>query len=128
MYTSEESEVLSSGRTRRRHSAQFKERVVRACRQPGVSMAAVALAHGLNANMLRRWVVESATAPAAALPARIAPEASGTPQFIALQAPPREASGSDIRIEVQRAGAAICVTWPAQQAAACAALLGEWLR
>ena len=30
--------------------------VVAACLQPGVSMAAVALANGLNANLLRRWV------------------------------------------------------------------------
>lgn len=98
---------------------------MRACRQPGVSTAA--LAHGLNANMLRRWIVESTTAPAAALAAPVAPAASQT-QFIALQPPPREASGSDIRIEVKRGALAICVTWPAQQAAACAALLGEWLR
>jgi transposase-like protein len=33
------------GRKRRRHSAEFKAKVVAACRQPGVSMAAVALAH-----------------------------------------------------------------------------------
>ena len=30
-----------------------------ACQQPGVSIAAVALARGLNANLLRRWVVEA---------------------------------------------------------------------
>jgi len=127
VYTSEESQAQSAGRTRRRHSAQFKEQVVRACRQPGVSTAAVALAHGLNANMLRRWIVESATAPAAALAAPVAPAASQS-QFIALQPPPREAGGSDIRIEVKRGALAICVTWPAQQASACAALLGEILR
>ena len=42
-----------------RHSAQFKPQVIRACRQPGVSIASVALANGLNANMLRRWVVDA---------------------------------------------------------------------
>ena len=31
--------------------------MVAACRQPGVSIAGVALAHQLNANLLRRWVV-----------------------------------------------------------------------
>ena len=44
-------------RRRRKHSSEFKAKVVAACRKPGMSMAAVALAHGLNANLLRRWVV-----------------------------------------------------------------------
>ena len=43
-------------RRRRRHSAQFKAEAVAACRQPGVSLASVALSLGLNANLLRRWV------------------------------------------------------------------------
>ena len=52
--------VESPGRrTHRRHGAEFKAQVVLACRQPGVSIAAVALANGLNANMLRRWVLEA---------------------------------------------------------------------
>lgn len=40
-------------RERRRHSDEFNRQVA-ACRQPGVSMAAVALANGRNANLLRR--------------------------------------------------------------------------
>ena len=44
-------------RRRRQHSAEFKAKVVSACRKPGISMAAVALANKLNANLLRRWVV-----------------------------------------------------------------------
>ena len=44
-------------RRRRLHSAEFKAQVVAACRRPGVSIAAVALEHRLNANLLRRWVV-----------------------------------------------------------------------
>jgi len=42
------------GRThRRRHSAEFKAEAIKACLQPGVSTAAVALHYRLNANMLR---------------------------------------------------------------------------
>ena len=48
----------SRKRRRRTHSAEFKVKVVAACRTPGVSIAAVALEHRLNANLLRRWVVE----------------------------------------------------------------------
>lgn len=42
---------------RRRHSKEFKEKVIRAAMQPNVSIAAVALHYQLNANLLRRWVV-----------------------------------------------------------------------
>lgn len=44
-------------RSRRRvHSAEFKAKVLAQCREPGASIAAVALANGLNANMVRRWL------------------------------------------------------------------------
>ncbi|MGP0085680.1 MAG: transposase, partial [Steroidobacteraceae bacterium] len=50
-------QVIETGRRRRRrHSALFKAEAVGACQQSGVSVAAVALARGLNANMLRDWV------------------------------------------------------------------------
>ena len=41
---------------RRVHDAEFKARVLAECRRPGASVAAVALAHGLNANLLRKWL------------------------------------------------------------------------
>ena len=40
---------------RRRHSAEFKTRVLAACDEPGASISGVALAHGLNANLVRKW-------------------------------------------------------------------------
>jgi transposase len=43
-------------RRRRRYSEQRKAEVVAACQATGVSVAAVALEHGLNANLLRRWI------------------------------------------------------------------------
>ncbi len=39
-----------------RYDAQAKAELVRRCGQPGVSVAAMALAHGVNANLLRRWI------------------------------------------------------------------------
>ena len=41
---------------RRTHSPEFKASVLAACRQPGASIAAVALAHGLNANVVHKWL------------------------------------------------------------------------
>ena len=121
-------------RRRRRHSADFKASVVRECLRPGVSIASVALANGLNATMLRKWVVEAERGerpvklpPPASTPRTEA--ASGTPGFIALQlAPPPLATPADIRIELQRADTTIKVTWPADAAAECAAWLRELLR
>ena len=42
---------------RRTYTLDYKRDVVRQCLKPGVSVAAVALAHGINANLVRRWIV-----------------------------------------------------------------------
>ena len=55
-----EIQLPAPARRHARYSDDFKRQVVAACLGPGVSGAAIALANGLNANMLRRWVVESA--------------------------------------------------------------------
>ena len=44
---------------RRYFSREHKRKVVQACLAPGASMAAVALAYGFNANLVRRWVAEA---------------------------------------------------------------------
>jgi len=41
---------------RQRYSEEFKAQVVAACQGIGVSVAAVPLEHGLNANLLQRWI------------------------------------------------------------------------
>ncbi|KXS30465.1 MAG: Uncharacterized protein AWT59_3409, partial [Candidatus Gallionella acididurans] len=45
----------SIDRRRRQHAPEFKQGLVALCR-PGVSVSAIALAHGVNANLLRRWI------------------------------------------------------------------------
>lgn len=50
---------LMGRRRRRRHSTEFKAAVIEECMRPGVSVAAIALAHSLNANMLRKWVIDA---------------------------------------------------------------------
>ncbi len=40
-----------------------KRELARRCQQPGVSLSRLALAHGLNANVLRRWVDELSGKP-----------------------------------------------------------------
>jgi transposase-like protein len=43
------------------YDRQAKQELVRRCQQPGVSVAAMALAHGLNANLLRKWITVAST-------------------------------------------------------------------
>lgn len=126
---------LPDRRRRRRHSPEFKAAVIDACRQPGVSMAAVALANGLNANMLRKWVSEAEREGAgkgagemtgeSQRPRLVPPEAVAGFVPLALSSP---AAHSDIRIDVERNGVAISVRWPTSAAPECAAWLRELLR
>lgn len=46
-----------SGGSRQRHPREKKVAIARECIESGASLASVALRHGLNANMLRKWVV-----------------------------------------------------------------------
>ena len=41
---------------RRTHSSEFKAQVIGECQQPDASVAAVAIAHGLNPNVVRKWL------------------------------------------------------------------------
>ena len=38
------------------YSKTAKQALVELCKHPGVSVAGLALAHGINANLLRRWI------------------------------------------------------------------------
>jgi len=50
--------IASKRRPRRRRALAEKLAIIRECLQPGASLAGVALAHGANANMVRKWVVK----------------------------------------------------------------------
>ena len=115
------------GRRHNRYSIEFKREVIAACFEPGVSKAAIALANGLNANMLRRWVVESSQGRNGQLATITKPPvtALATPDFIPVKfAPPPAAQAADIRIELQHARGAIQIHWPMVASNQCA----QWLR
>ena len=123
---------MAGRRQRRRHSPEFKASVIDACRKPGVSIAAIALANGLNANMLRKWVIDAEGLEASGESKQRPVVAGAAEQFIAL-APPAAvvvapSSGQSISIEVQRGPTAIKVSWPSEAASECAAWLRELLR
>lgn len=66
-------------RTRRSYALQFKREVVTQCLEPGASVSAIALSHGINANVIRKWLPKgqgaALTGVAAMLPIRVAPAA-----------------------------------------------------
>jgi transposase len=126
------SNQVADGRRRRRlHSAEFKAEAVAACMQAGVSMAAVAMARGINANLLRRWVrsEEGHGGSGQVLTGAQAPS-TPAPTFLPLQLPAAEiaAAATDICIELRRGTTSISVTWPTHAAVECAAWMRELLR
>ncbi|WP_119157179.1 IS66-like element accessory protein TnpA [Caldimonas tepidiphila] len=127
---------LPGRRTRRRHSPEFKAGIIEACRKPGVSIAAVSLANGLNPNMVRKWVIDAEALPDSEVERQVgfgpaseqpAAVAASTPGFVALALKPASAT-AEIRIELTRGTTAIKVCWPTSAAAECAVWLREMLR
>jgi len=115
-------EEVPTKRTRRRHGEEFRAEAVAACKQPGVSLAAVALARRLNANLLRRWVVE---ADSAKMPVR----KQVRPAFVPVRVAPPPAAKSEppIRIEIRKGTTQVLVDWPTTHSAACVLWLKELL-
>jgi len=111
---------------RRSHSAELRSQVLAQCAQPGASVAAVAMAHGLNANLVRKWQHK---AGAAARTQSAAPTRN-TGEFVALTLaqPSTPLSPSDIRIELRRGATTMSIHWPILGGGECAAWLREWLR
>jgi len=112
------------GRRRRRvHSAEFKAEAVAACRRPGASIAAAALERSINANLLRRWVVEAERADGGGSSALKALPAPSEP-FVALSVQPTPADNTPIRVEVRRGALTVSVQWPRSAVHEC----GIWPR
>ena len=104
---------------RRKYSREFKQQIIAESRQAGASLAAVAVQHGLNPNMVHKW--------------RKALEQASQDQFVRLPAPetgthalrsaPTVAdsartpapSPDTIRLEVHTPRGHIVVYWPVSQ-------------
>ena len=127
-------------RARRVHGAQIKSMVLAECGQPGASVAAVALAHGLNANLVRKWL-RGRGLQRAGLQAAMPVEAAL--QFVPISMPaPDKALETDavpvratvstqplelavIEVELRRGASQMTVRWPATQTAQCTQWLHE---
>ena len=110
-------------RHRRTHSIEFKTGLVTMCHRPGVSVSAVAQAHGVNANLLRRWMKQypvDGQLPPASTSARLVP--------VQVETPPASPSAGEIHFDIQRGATRIHIRWPVAGAATCVQLLGAWLK
>ncbi|HDS1705619.1 TPA: transposase [Pseudomonas putida] len=56
-------------RQRNSYPKSFKAQVAQECLQPDVSIASIALRHGINANLARKWIPLYRDHPPSALPA-----------------------------------------------------------
>ena len=115
------SEAIAGRPKRRFYSPELKTQVVAECQAQGASVAGVALAHGINANIVHRWLRERACQFQAVAPQEFLP--------LTLEAAAAPAKAErDIRIEVRRSTGSVTVNWPLEGAASCAAWLRDWLR
>ena len=94
-------------RQHRKHAISDKRRIVELCLKPGASVAGVALAHGVNANLVRKWIGkyragEYGELGVPLLPVRVRPDTG--PRSIDPSASPKgsidiELPGARVRIE-----------------------------
>ena len=110
---------------RRSHSAELRSQVLAQCALAGASVASVAMAHGLNANLVRKWRNASTVTPV-----KSSALTRNTGEFVALSLAQHSAPSSpdEIRIELRRGATTMSIHWPTQGEAECAAWLREWLR
>jgi transposase-like protein len=117
------------GRGRRTYSPEFKAQLVAACRIPGMSVASVARNHGINHNILHRWLRELPDPAPARLPQM---RHKAVPAFIELPIPksmaPAVVTADTVHVEIQRGDLFVKLRWPAVAAPACAQWLLELLR
>ncbi len=136
----------SKSAPRRQHSAELKAKVLAACEEPGASISAVALAHGLNANLVRKWregrglkragLAAPSAPPVAARKPLIASDARFVSIGIAGPTEPARAdrtergnaaavTPSSVEIELRRGALHLNVRWPSTAAGDCLAWLRE---
>lgn len=122
-------DVVIPRRTRRTHSEAFKQSVISACSETGVSVAGVALANGLNANQVRRWMRERGVEPPSRRRCEAVTVSGAAAGFVpvALTPAPEPVPVPVIRLDVQRGAARVMIEWPVEAAGACGAWLRDWL-
>jgi transposase len=106
-------------RIRRTHTAVLKSQILAECEVPGASVARVAMAHGINANIVhgwRRWARERKQAPTAQT------------SFVPLAIEAAVQTERSVAIELRRGAVSMTLNWPLSASAELAAWTRELLR
>lgn len=109
--------------TRRRYGAEFKAQVIAECNVAGASVARVAMAHGINANVVHGWRKVARNASHSAIAQQQAFVPLRLPHASELPTPER-----GIEVELRRGTVTMKITWPSSAAADFAAWTRELLR
>ena len=96
-------------RQRSSYPKSFKAQVVQECLQPGASISSVAISHGINANVIRKWLPLYRDQPPVTLPA-----------FVPVKLAPKRQAESSVIIELPVGEQTITVKWPASDPEGCA--------
>ena len=113
---------------RRFYSTELKLQIVQTCAQPGASIAGVALQHGINTNIVHRWIREHGQGMLVVQPQAFVPVTLSTEQEPVATKPDVVAATPEIRMELRRGTSSVTVMWPSKLAGECGAWLREWLR
>ncbi|WP_341496752.1 transposase [Pseudomonas putida] len=97
-------------RQRSSYPKPFKAQVVQECLQPGATVSSVAISHGINANVIRKWLPLYRDQPAAA----------SIPAFVPLKTAPKRPVEASVMIELPMTGQVITVKWPTSDPEGCA--------
>ncbi|CAN7256093.1 transposase [Pseudomonas sp. LjRoot71] len=87
----------------------FKAQVVQECLQPGATVSSVAIRHGINANVIRKWLPLYRDQLPAALPG-----------FVPVRVTPKRPTEAAVIIELPLGKESVTVKWPASDPEGCA--------
>jgi len=96
-------------RQRSSYPKSFKAQVVQECLQPGATISSGAIHHGINANVIRKWLPTYRDRLPATLPA-----------FVLVKTPPRRAIEEMAIISLSLGDKSITVKWPSSDPDGCA--------
>lgn len=106
-------------RIRRNHSPALKAQVLAECEAPGASVAKVAMAHGINANIVHGWrkvARERAVRPAVAT------------AFVPLAIESAPQPERRVEVELRRGAVSMTIAWPLSATCEMATWMRELLR
>ena len=110
-----------NSRKRRRYGAELKAQILAECDRPGASVAKVAMAHGINANIVHGWRKL----------AREAGAGTASDQFVPVTVAPVVPPTMDersIEVELRRGGVTVKLSWPMSAAMDLSGWMRELLR